>query len=350
MLAEVPRFGGRRSEPMRRGGAGGAPSVDSACPAAYKPTMTTVTRSPLVRIAFVSALVMFLEMLLVRWVGTELRVFAYLQNGVLVAAFLGLGLGFRSARKPARLLPAVLVLFSRRVHGPRSPEMGHRRGRDAGPGRRSRTRASGTRPVLKQNGPSTSARPSLSYSVAVSLALLAAIAFVFRPLGQWLGAWMDAYPRPIPAYTANILGSLFGIALFVMATVAVTRPFSWLAVAGLGLAACAAWSDDGRIGAGLLGRRGPGAAAAPVERAWHDSVVTLPEAEHRTAGHGQAHPLGPGVQCGEIINVNNVGYQSMVEPGPAHMAAHPSLYPPGEIRTSHYVPALRSRGPSRRRC
>ena len=81
----------------------------------------------------------------------------------------------------------------------------------------------------------------------MSLALLAAIAYVFRPLGQWLGAWMDAYPRPIPAYTANILGSLLGIGLFVTATVAATRPFSWLAAAGLGLAVCAAWSDDGRI-------------------------------------------------------------------------------------------------------
>ena len=61
---------------------------------------------PLARIGFLSALIMFLEMLLVRWVGTELRVFAYLQNGVLVAAFLGLGLGCRNARRPVHILPA----------------------------------------------------------------------------------------------------------------------------------------------------------------------------------------------------------------------------------------------------
>ena len=34
-----------------------------------------------VRLAALSALILFLEMLLVRWVGTELRIFAYLQNG-----------------------------------------------------------------------------------------------------------------------------------------------------------------------------------------------------------------------------------------------------------------------------
>src|SRR5262245_61106323 len=66
----------------------------------------------LCRIGLLSALILFLEMLLVRWLATELRVFAYLQNGVLVATFLGLGLGSRNSRAPARLLPAVLALMA----------------------------------------------------------------------------------------------------------------------------------------------------------------------------------------------------------------------------------------------
>jgi len=36
---------------------------------------------------------LFLEMLLIRWIGTEVRIFAYLQNTILVACLLGLGLG-----------------------------------------------------------------------------------------------------------------------------------------------------------------------------------------------------------------------------------------------------------------
>jgi hypothetical protein len=60
------------------------------------------------RLVVLSALILFLEMLLIRWIGTEVRIFAYLQNGVLVAAFLGLGLGARSARKPVRMLPAAI--------------------------------------------------------------------------------------------------------------------------------------------------------------------------------------------------------------------------------------------------
>lgn len=297
--------------------------------------MPTVTRSPLVRIAFLSALVMFLEMLLVRWVGTELRVFAYLQNGVLVAAFLGLGLGFRSARKPARLLPAVLVLFSV-VFMVRDPLRW-----DIGEGVTQGLVAFQDSGIWYAAGaqaewPQYVRTALLFYSVAVSLALLAAIAFVFRPLGQWLGAWMDSYPRPIPAYTANILGSLLGIGLFVMATVAVTRPFSWLAVAGIGLAACAAWSDDGRIARAFS----VGLALALPLLLWNERGTTLWSPYQKLSieplVYGQG-PLGPGVQCGEIINVNNVGYQSMVNLDPLHMAANPGLYPPGQVRTSHYV-------------
>src|SRR5205085_8820162 len=63
-------------------------------------------KRPLLVIALLSALILFVEMLLIRWIGTEVRIFAYLQNGVLVAAFLGLGLGARSARDPVRILPA----------------------------------------------------------------------------------------------------------------------------------------------------------------------------------------------------------------------------------------------------
>jgi spermidine synthase len=295
--------------------------------------MSTASRFPLVRIAFLSALVMFVEMLLVRWVGTELRVFAYLQNGVLVAAFLGLGLGFRNAKSPVRLLPALLALSSV-VFVVRDPLRW-----DMGEGVTQGLVAFQDSGVWYAGGlgelPQHVRTALLFYSVAMSLALLAAIAYAFRPLGQWLGAWLDAYPRPIPAYTANILGSLLGIGLFVGATVAVTRPISWLAAAALGLAACAAWSDDGRIARVLsvavalalplllLGERGT-TLWSPYQK------LSIEPLMHRG-------PQGSEEQCGETINVNNVGYQGMVSLDPQQMAARPDLYPPGEVRTSHYV-------------
>ena len=51
----------------------------------------------------VSVLALFVELLLIRWIGTEIRIFAYLQNTVLVTCFLGLGMGCLTCRKPVVL-------------------------------------------------------------------------------------------------------------------------------------------------------------------------------------------------------------------------------------------------------
>src|SRR6266404_3640250 len=51
----------------------------------------------------VSVLGLFLELMLIRWIGTEIRIFAYLQNTVLVVCFMGLGLGCLTSHRPARL-------------------------------------------------------------------------------------------------------------------------------------------------------------------------------------------------------------------------------------------------------
>src|SRR5262245_11355340 len=65
-------------------------------------------------IFLISALSLFLEMLLIRWIGTEVRIFAYLQNTILIACFLGLGLGYFTCRQPTRLhqtlVPLTLLL------------------------------------------------------------------------------------------------------------------------------------------------------------------------------------------------------------------------------------------------
>ncbi len=285
----------------------------------------------LVRITFVSALTMFLEMLLVRWVGTELRVFAYLQNGVLIAAFLGLGLGFRNARAPVRLLPSMLALaaIALVIRDPWQWRLGEAvtQGlagfQDSVVWYRRAHEEQYVRTAL------------VTFSLVLSLGLLAAIAHAFRPLGQWLGAWMDAHPRPILAYTANILGSIFGIALFVAATAAGTKPVSWLAATGLGMAICAVWANDGRAARAIA----VGLALGLPLLAWGQQSRTIWSPYQKLTVYPlmQALPDGRLSQCGEIITVNNAAYQSMIDVDPRQMAAHPELYPPTEIRGSHYV-------------
>src|SRR5258707_8696882 len=54
------------------------------------------------RLALISGLTLFLELLMIRWITSEIAVFAYFKNFVLVACFLGFGLG--------------CMLFPRRIH------------------------------------------------------------------------------------------------------------------------------------------------------------------------------------------------------------------------------------------
>jgi hypothetical protein len=64
------------------------------------PTLRTTTEEcprlcrthPTLALLLISAAGLFLELLLIRWIGTEVRIFAYLQNTVLVVCFLGLGM------------------------------------------------------------------------------------------------------------------------------------------------------------------------------------------------------------------------------------------------------------------
>ena len=67
-------------------------------------------RSLLWPVFLVSFAALYLELLLIRWIGTEVRVFAYFQNLALIACFLGFGLGcYQSARKKGGLFGLIAL-------------------------------------------------------------------------------------------------------------------------------------------------------------------------------------------------------------------------------------------------
>ena len=78
------------------------------------------------QLALASFLTLFAELALIRWLGTEVRVFAYVKNLALLVAFLGFGLGCALARRAIRWWPAVtsllgLVMVVRRPGMPGKP-------------------------------------------------------------------------------------------------------------------------------------------------------------------------------------------------------------------------------------
>src|SRR3982751_4789704 len=68
---------------------------------------------PILLLALISFVSLYFEMIIIRWLASDVRIFAYFKNLPLLAAFLGLGLGCaRARRRPAVLVPALCLIFA----------------------------------------------------------------------------------------------------------------------------------------------------------------------------------------------------------------------------------------------
>src|SRR5437667_11715900 len=71
------------------------------------------------RLILLSFLMLFVELALIRWGGSDVLYLSYFSNFVLLGSFLGIGIGFLRARSPRNLFPwspvalALLILFVR---------------------------------------------------------------------------------------------------------------------------------------------------------------------------------------------------------------------------------------------
>ncbi len=164
----------------------------------------------------ISFLGLFFEMLAIRWLSEEFRLFAYFKNLPLLAAFMGLGIGFALVRRCEDLFPAaipliislcVLTLF----------------------GSRTRVFDLIRYPTQDEFIWSLSTRSSV-FTVALFFATIVIFFFlttvVFLPFGQLTGRLMNQF-RPLTAYTINILGSLVGIWAFSTMSFLSLPPISW---------------------------------------------------------------------------------------------------------------------------
>jgi hypothetical protein len=210
-----------------------APPQGSELPATPAPSETGALVG--VRLAAYSGLILFFELALIRYSAAYVRVFGFYQNFVLIATFLGMGVGLMRARSAERLkwvaVPTLLALvgavfyFSRAaIAVPRSPDeyvWGIFTERD------------GARQI-----------PLLP----VVMALFTLAALFFLPLGASLGSQFRRLPA-LRAYTWDIVGSLAGIATFGLLSATRQPPVIWFA---LGIAAwCIAAIDDKRFAAVL---------------------------------------------------------------------------------------------------
>jgi SAM-dependent methyltransferase len=180
------------------------------------------------QLILVSVLSLFLEMLMIRWVSSEIRIFAYFKNFVLVACFLGFGLGCYFSRRRVQLIAIVvpLLLLTIVLKTPISPL---RRTMAALP-----QLIGGGVEVHVWGVPSMPASwTGMLLALMVVVPLFAVIATTFIPFGQLVGWYLENSPNGVKAYSANVLASLAGIAGFTLLCFLHQPPWVWFLFAGM---------------------------------------------------------------------------------------------------------------------
>jgi hypothetical protein len=169
-----------------------------------------------VRLAFASFLMLFVELALIRWITANNVYVTEATNFVLLASFLGIGIGFlnaASSRDYLRWTPLALLALVAFVL--EFPVILH----------------SSTGGPLIFSGVGQSR--ALPQPVSFSLVFLLTVA-VMAGIGQGVARIFIRF-RPLSAYRLDILGSIAGIALFSVLSFLDQPPVTWGAIACAGL-------------------------------------------------------------------------------------------------------------------
>jgi SAM-dependent methyltransferase len=159
-----------------------------------------------VRLFLLSFLLLFVELVLIRWTAAFVVYLSYFTNFVLLASFLGIGVGFLRPRPVLfRFAPAVLGLLVTLVYV-FPTRLSHSGGNLLYFGARTHT---GGAPIWV-------ALPLVFVAAALALTTIASeAAAVFRTL------------RPLQAYRYDILGSIVGVVAFALVSLARLPPLAW---------------------------------------------------------------------------------------------------------------------------
>ena len=244
--------------------------------------------TPGVRTFLASFLVLFLEVALIRWMPAYVRLLAYFSNFILLASFLGIGIGCLLAPMRRSLFawfPPVLTAVVAAVYFVRLEI------------------------AVPESGSIYFTSGSVDPKVTVESTLLLPIVFVivaalFAALAQRMAREMAALP-PLRAYTINLAGSLAGVAAFALMSWMEWPPVVWFGVACLSAAPLLVASG---AGAGLQSR--------PIHLAANVALLLI--------SLGLVHVMARGTlwspyyridvrQEGNdtVVDVNNIFHQSM---------------------------------------
>lgn len=262
-----------------------------------------------------SAVGLYLELLLIRWVSSEIRVFAYFKNFVLVACFLGFGLGCYLSRHAVRVRTMLvpLLAITAFIALPFAPIREVIRMLPLLLGASAETHIWGATAAWA----STDA-PGLLLASLITLPLFALIAITFIPVGQLVAFHLEAAPNGIAAYSVNVLASLGGIVLYTALCFANQPPVVWFLVLGV-LATATFWPHAASryataavmascCGLVLFGAHRPGTTYwSPYQK-----LTLTPQ-------------IWNGEQVGYELETNGSWYQHVIDLSPGFIASHEPL-------------------------
>lgn len=175
----------------------------------------TEKRQDQLRLAFASFLMLFVELALIRWVTSNNVYVTNATNFVLLASFLGIGIGFlnaRSGRDYLRWTPVALAVLVGFVLA--FPVI--------------LSSLASADPFRGQGG-----MPALPRPVSLTIVFLLVTA-VMAGIGQGVARIFVQF-RPLRAYRLDILGSIAGIVVFSALSFLHQPPATWGVIAGAGL-------------------------------------------------------------------------------------------------------------------
>ncbi len=258
-----------------------------------------------------SVLTLFAELALIRWVATEVRVFAYVKNLALLLCFLGFGLGCALARQRPRWQTAVTALVGLIVvvRLPwRGPQIMESLSQYLGASQDIEIWA--THAVHDATG--------LLLAVAVTAILLFFITYIFIPIGQTVSRQIELAPRPLYGYSWNLAGSLVGILAFFAVSWMALPPAVWFTITLAGMALLQSNRSDGlRLAAAVV----------PVVFLLVDPAT--PHHFNLWTPYQQIELEDENFPDGELyrteIRVNHTGYQIIANLSADFLGRHPQL-------------------------
>jgi spermidine synthase len=179
----------------------------------------------------ISSLSLFFEIAVIRWLSSEIRVLAYFKNLILLAAFIGLSIGFAVAGKGRSYLRSFIWMWG--VFSLLTVGLGWFTGR-------LQSFYPGSADEYLWGVYPSSFWLSLGVFLAIAVIFFMMCMFLFIPLGQATGEEMAKHP-PVQAYIINILASLLGVWAFSLLSYLQTPPVVWFTVGLAGLCAYLVW-------------------------------------------------------------------------------------------------------------